>query len=232
MKSVLGGAMAFGFYALRIRPWLLSWGATPDEVVASLPGDDIVAEPRCSSTRAIEVAAGPEDVWPWLAQLGQGRGGLYSYESLENLLGCNIHNLDHIVPELQSIAPGDHIRLVPDDFKVDLAFEVTRCEPDHALVLKGPGTREEAFAQGFAYPSWAFVIHPHGTNRVRLIARWRSDFPPTPSGYLWWKYGIEPVHFLMERKMLKGIKVRAESFTAGTRHGEPMRVVPNAMADL
>jgi hypothetical protein len=93
---------------------------------------------------------------------------------------------------------------------VDLSFEVAVAEPYQALVLKAPGTPEEALAMGFAYPSWAFIIGRLGAGRVKLIARWRSDFAPTPSGYLWWKYGIEPVHFVMERKMLKGIKERAE----------------------
>jgi hypothetical protein len=218
VKSVLVAVMALGFYVSRIRPWLLSWGATQDELVAQLPGDDIVAEPRCSSTRAVEIAADPQDVWPWLAQLGQGRGGLYSYEWLENLFGCDIHNLDYIAPQLQRIAQGDRIRLVPEGFKVDLAFEVAEAEPNHALVLNGLGTREEAFVKGLPYPSWAFVIHPVAPNRVKLIIRWRSDFAPTPSGYLWSKYGIEPVHFLMERKMLKGIKERAETLRAKRNH--------------
>jgi hypothetical protein len=220
VKSVLGITMGLGFYALKIRPWLLSWGATRDEVVGPLLGDDIVPEPRCSSTRAVEIAADPDDVWPWLAQLGQGRGGLYSYEWLENLFGCDIHNLDHVAPELQGIAPGDHIRLVPGDFKVDLAFVVAHSRPGRALVLKGTGTPEEAFAKGLPYPSWAFIIHPVSKDRVRLIARWRSDFAPTPSGYLWSKYGIEPVHFWMERKMLKGIKQRAETLRDERQHAE------------
>jgi hypothetical protein len=216
-KSLLLGATGLVLYAAKVRPWLLSWGATPEDLADHLPGDDIVAAPRCTSTRAIDIAADPEDVWPWLAQLGQGRGGLYSYEWLENLFGCEIHNVDHVVPELQTIRPGDRVRLVPEDFKVDLAFEVADAVPDHALVLKGLGTRKQAFEMGFAYPSWAFVIKHLEGQKVKLIARWRSDFPPTPAAYIWWKYGIEPVHFLMERKMLKGIKQRAESLAERSR---------------
>jgi hypothetical protein len=116
-KSLFVGATSLVFYALKIRPWLLSWGATDEDLAARLPGDEVVAQPRCISTRAIEIVADPEDVWPWLAQLGQGRGGLYSYERLENLLGCDIHNLDHVASELQMIRPGDRIRLVPEDSK-------------------------------------------------------------------------------------------------------------------
>ncbi len=218
MKSLLRGfapaLIALVTYAVRIRPWLLTWGATRGEVAGPWPGDDIVPQPRCTSTRAITICADPQDVWPWLAQLGQGRGGLYSYERLENLFGCDIHNLDRVAPELQGIKVGDHIRLVPEDFKVDLVFEVAIALPNQALVLKGHGAAEEAIAQGFAYPSWAFVIEGIQPGSTRLIARWRSNFAPTPSGYLWWKYAIEPVHFAMERKMLKGIKQRAEALSA------------------
>jgi hypothetical protein len=197
-------------YAGALRPWFLRWGATGAEVAAELPGDDIVRVPRCASTRAIAIEATPEDVWPWLAQMGQGRGGLYSYEWIENLVGCDIHNADEVIPALQDIGVGDLIRLVPKEAPTELAFEVARADVNRALVLKGRGTREEAFAEGFGYPSWTFAIERVDPRRVRLIARWRCDFEPTLSGYLWWKYGIEPIHFVMERRMLKGIKKRAE----------------------
>jgi hypothetical protein len=217
-RRVLGAAIAALIYAVKIRPWFLTWGASQEEIAGTFPGDDIVPHPRCTSTRAISISADPEAVWPWLAQLGQGRGGLYSYEWLENLFGCDIHNVDRVVPELQAIHAGDRVRLVPEDFKIDLVFEVAIASPNEALVLKGVGTAEEALAEGFAYPSWAFVIECAERGRTKLIARWRSDFTPTPSGYFWWKYGIEPVHFLMERRMLKGIKLRAEGLTvAGGR---------------
>lgn len=78
-------------------------------------------------------------------------------------------------------------------------------------MLRGPGTPAEAFAAGMGFPSWAFVIRPAGPGRVRLIVRWRCEFEPTVRGFLAWKYGIEPVHFVMERKMLKNIKGRAEA---------------------
>lgn len=197
-------------YALAIRPWFLTWGATAEEAGAALPGDEIVAEPRTTCTRAIAIGADPEDVWPWLAQMGQGRGGMYSYEWLENLLGYDIHNVDRVVPELQQIEVGDPVRLGPEGATVDTTLEVAIADPGRALVLRGPGSRSEAFAAGMGFPSWAFVIEPLGRANVRLIARWRCDFEPTLSGYLMWKYGVEPVHFLMERRMLKVIKKLAE----------------------
>jgi hypothetical protein len=210
-KAAVAGA-AIGAGLVGMRPWFLRWGATDDEVAMTLPGDEIVDRPRTTSTRAIEIAADPPDVWPWLAQLGQGRGGLYSYEWLENLAGCRMVNADVVIPELQDVRVGDEIRLVPPGYRVDLAFEVAVLERDRALVLRAPGTREQAFAAGLPYPSWAFVIEPVEPGRVRLIVRWRADFVPNASGYLASKYGIEPVHFVMERKMLKGIKRRAERY--------------------
>jgi hypothetical protein len=85
-------------------------GTTLEERSARLPGDDIVPDPRCTSTRAITIDAPAEDVWPWIAQMGQGRAGMYSYELLENLFGCDMHNADRIVPALQAIVVGDRIR--------------------------------------------------------------------------------------------------------------------------
>jgi hypothetical protein len=216
MNRVVKVAMAAGLaagtsYPLLVRPWLLRWGATAAEFAEPLPGDDIVATPRTTSTRAITVEADPQDVWPWLAQMGQGRGGMYSYDFLENLFGYDIHTVDRIVPELQRITPGDRVRLGPENAKVDIFLEVALAEPNRVLVLRGPGTLGEALATGMGYPSWAFVLKPIAAHRVRLIVRWRCDFKPTVGGYLSWKYGIEPVHFVMERRMLKGIKRRAEA---------------------
>lgn len=229
-KAVNSAAIAVGVgltYALAIRPWLLTWGASAEEAGAALPGDEIVPEPRTISTRAIAIMADPEDVWPWLAQMGQGRAGMYSYDWLENLLGCDIHNVDRVVPELQRIEVGDPVRLGPEGGKVDTTLEVAIAESNRALVLRAPGTPQEAFAAGMGFPSWAFVIEPVGPGNVRLIARWRCDFEPRLSGYLTWKHGVEPVHFVMERKMLKRIKQLAERL-----HEEPLtgrsRAVPAA----
>jgi len=96
--------------------------------------------------------ADPEDVWPCLAQLGQGRGGLYSRQRIENLFGCRIENADRVIPEMQDVRVGDEVRLVPPDYRADLSFEVVVAEPNRALVLRGKGTREEALAKGMAFP--------------------------------------------------------------------------------
>src|SRR5699024_10096919 len=107
------------------------WGATPEEVDAVLPGDDILGPADLVATRAVEIQAPAEDVWPWLAQLGQGRGGFYSYDGLQSLLGLDIQNADDVVPEWQHIAPGDPVRLTEE-----VALVVEIAEPEHALVLR------------------------------------------------------------------------------------------------
>ena len=96
-----------------LRGWYSRWGATPAEVSAPMPGDELVPQPKIASTRAITIGAPPRDVWPWLAQIGRGRGGFYSYDALENLVRCDIHSADRIIPRLQQLPPGDLILLAP-----------------------------------------------------------------------------------------------------------------------
>ncbi len=213
-RAAVAGAAGLGAYLAFVRPWFRRWGATDEELERSLPGDDIVERPRTQQTHAITIDASTVHVWPWLLQMGQGRGGLYSYDRLENVFGCRLHSAERVLPELQHLAVGDTVRLVPEDYKVPLRFEVAQVDPPRTLVLKAPGSREEAFWNGLAYCSWAFVLDELDDGRTRLLARWRSDFDPTLPGLLRNKWGIEPVHFLMERKMLLGIKARAERTAA------------------
>ena len=101
-------------YLLAVRPWQLGWGATGEERAATLAGDDLIANPDLIATRAIPVGTSAEQVWPWIAQLGQGRGGFYSYDALENLVGCDIHSADRVVPEWQDLKVGDQVHLHPE----------------------------------------------------------------------------------------------------------------------
>jgi hypothetical protein len=119
-------------YLLAVRPWQLRWGATDQESDGSLPGDDLIANPDLTATRAITVHVAAEQVWPWIAQLGQGRGGFYSYDALENLVGCDIHSADQIVPEWQDINVGDQVKLHPE-----VGLDVAVVEQGRALVLRG-----------------------------------------------------------------------------------------------
>ena len=110
MKHRLGGvavvAAAGAVVAGVLRPRYLSWGASDEECAGALPGDELVPHADLAATRAVTIAATPEQVWPWIAQMGQGRGGLYSYDALENLVGCDMHSADRVVPEWQDVAVG------------------------------------------------------------------------------------------------------------------------------
>jgi hypothetical protein len=151
------------------------------------------------STRAITIQAPVSAVWPWLVQMGQGRGGLYTYERLENLAGCDMHNASRIIPEYQLLEVGDKVRLVPEGREP--YFVVSAIEPGRAIVLSGddPPT------------TWGFILEPVDENTTRLIVRWRQDYEPTFGNVLGWRVFTDPITFVMERKMLQGIKVRAEA---------------------
>jgi hypothetical protein len=179
----------------------LRWGATDDEVAAALPGDELVDHPDLVATRAITIRATADQVWPWLAQLGQGRGGLYSYDALENLVGCDMHSADRVLPEFQHPAVGDEFRLHPD-----VALQVALVEPGHALVLSGGVPMGEA-APPYDF-SWAFVLRGAPEGRTRLLVRERYGYTQ------WWSpllvEPVEMVSFLMSQRMLRGIRDRAE----------------------
>ncbi|MBL8679161.1 MAG: hypothetical protein JNK05_08335 [Myxococcales bacterium] len=176
------------------------WGATDEELTEPLPGDALVSAPRLQSTRAIDVAAPPERVWPWIAQMGHGKAGLYSYEQLENLIGCDIHNSSTLEPRWQNVAVGDRVGLGPEGYPFFVVKELVA--GSRLVLLAGGGEGEPA-------NSWAFVLRatPAGS---RLIVRSRYDYPATIGQRLLWRAITEPMHFVMERRMLLGIRDRAE----------------------
>ncbi len=188
-------------YLLLARSRHLRWGATEEEVDERLPGDDLIPDANLVATRAITIRAPAGRVWPWLAQLGQGRGGLYSYDFLENLVGCDIHSADRIVPEWQDIGVGDQVRLHPE---VPLAVAVI--DPGRSLVLRGGVPMGDTPAP-YDF-TWAFTLNdqPHAT--TRLLVRERYGYTQRWSVLL-----VEPVEaasFVMTQKMLRGIRDRAE----------------------
>jgi len=198
--AIFAGAVLI--YAQVVRPWLLAWGAKPAEAARTLPGDALLPEVPSSATRAITIDAPPEGVWPWIAQIGQGKGGFYSYAWLENLFGCRIANADEIHPEWQDVKIGDLVCLHP---KMP-GLPVTLVEQNRALVLGGDGIAERHIPP----VTWAFVVEPAAHNSTRLLIRWRSRTPPTLYDLTFNKYLLEPIHFMMERKMMLGIRKRAE----------------------
>ncbi len=210
LSFLAAGVAGVSVYALALRSWLLRWGATPDERSKNLPGDHLVMQANSSATRAITIGAPPERVWPWIVQIGQGRGGFYSYTWLENLVGCEIVNAETVHPEWQDLTPGDSIRLHP---KMP-GLPVIIAEKNRALVLGGGAIPEHRIPP----VSWAFVLEPAPGNAMRLIIRWRSHTPNTVYDLVFNKYLLEPIHFAMERKMMLGIRERAERPHPGGGH--------------
>jgi hypothetical protein len=218
ITPIMIGTTAIAAYVLRIRPWYMRWGATDAEVQGPQPGDDLVKHPRQMTTRSITINASAADVWPWLVQIGGGRGGFYSYDWLENLMGLDIHSADRILPEFQNLKVGD---ILPNEQETpDEGVMVAVMEPERALVLRGTIVPERPMKD---YPipyddsmpwwmdwTWAFILDPIDEKTKRLIARLRSDGKGLRI-MLAIHLLMEPSHFIMEHKMLMGIKQRAEA---------------------
>jgi hypothetical protein len=211
MTRNVAGATAVGAaaaaYVLVGRPLQLSWGATGDESAQSLSGDELIVHADLAATRAITIRASADRVWPWIAQLGQGRGGFYSYDLLENLVGCDIHSADRITPEWQHVEVGDEVRLAPE-----IGLVAAAVEPERSLVLRG------GVPLGSAQPpfdfTWAFALRDAPQETTRLLVRERYAYRRP-----WARLIVEPteaVSFVMSQKMLRGIRDRAERTTGGS----------------
>jgi hypothetical protein len=208
---VVGGVLVLGTLAASplLRRGYNRWGVDEDELTSVMPGDELVPDPDLGYTRGITVDAPAETVWPWVAQLGQGRGGFYSYDGLENLFRCDIHSADRVLPEHQHVAVGDVIRLAPGAAPT---FRVHAVDPPHALVLvsAGPaGGGPAGMHPEGTVVTWQWVLRPlDGGRRTRLLVRQRLTRPRAQR--LLWRL-VEPVGFVMERRTLLGIRERAGS---------------------
>ena len=192
---VLAGAFA-ALYQLVLRRPILTWGATEAEATSRLPGDELLEDADGVTTRAIGIAAPAASVWPWLAQIGPApRGGAYTYDWIENLLGLDMHSVDHVLPEFQHPRVGDTIGFGSNRMRVE------RVEPGHVLASRSEDGNWV----------WTFVLEEHD-GRTRLISRNRFRLPTLAAriGML----PMEPGSLVMERKMLRGIKRRAERLTS------------------
>ena len=183
------------------RPQQLRWGATDQESDGFLPGDDLIANPDLTATRAITVHTSAEQVWPWIAQLGQGRGGFYSYDVLENFVGCDIHSADQIVPEWQDITVGDQVRLHPE-----VGLAVAALERGRSLVLRG-GVPIGNTSPPYDF-TWAFVLQEQPDGTTRLLVRKLYAYTQRWAPFL--AEAVTVVSFVMSHKMLRGIRDRAE----------------------
>ncbi len=212
-ETLLGAAQVAGVLISSplIRTWYNRWGVTEEEARRPLPGDELVPLPQMGYTRAIVIHAPAAGVWQWLAQIGQGRGGLYSYDGLENLAGCNIHTVDRIIPELQELRVGDLVRMGPPGYP---CFSVVDVDPGRSLVLisADPKTEQavvyaEEMPKGYAIASWQFFLEPSGDDVTRLFTRQRLAYNQGMEAV--WRI-TESITFVMERKMLLSIRQRAE----------------------
>jgi hypothetical protein len=169
-----------------------------------LPGDEFVPVANYRIDHAVTINAPPESVWPWLVQIGQDRGGFYSYSRLENAVGARVKNAERMIPEWQQRRVGDLVRAVPRDwmggrFGENIGWRVLQVIPGRALVLEGWG---------------AFVLMPANAGTTRLLIRTRGEGRPTLGALAAAPFGLlvfEPAHFIMQRRMLLGIKERAEN---------------------
>jgi hypothetical protein len=185
------------YYALLRRP-ILTWGATEAEAASRLPGDELLEDADGISTRAIEIDAPAADVWPWLAQMGPSpRGGAYTYDWIENLLGLNMHSADRVLPEFQHPEIGEVIGFGSNRMRLE------QVNPEHVLAWRSEDGNWV----------WTFVLVEHDGN-TRLISRNRFRLPTLAAriGTL----PMEPGSLVMERKMLRGIKQRAEQLASAT----------------
>jgi hypothetical protein len=207
---VAGTAVAAGLgalaYPLFFRRWCLTWGARPDEVSRKLPGDELLTEPGIISTRAVGVDAPASSIWPWLVQMGPGRGGAYTYDWIENLFGLGMHSVGEILPQYQDLQVGDAQRLG----KRGPLLRVAVLEAERSLVLRSDDGNWV----------WAFSLVPEKTG-TRLISR---NLIATPGAALPVRLlnllVMEPGSLIMERKMLLGIKQRAEGLARQAK-GQP-----------
>jgi hypothetical protein len=211
--AALGLGLAAGVsYATRVRPWLLNWGATWDESDCHLTGDEFAPDCQYRATRAVTIHAPVEYVWQWLVQIGQDRGGFYSYSWLENLFFADMRNADRIVPEFQERHLGDTVWLAnPKRYGGRGRMIVIALEPYRDMALVMPGDADRILAGEYAvYGCWSFHLRPIDAHHTRFLVRSRSgnysSFPQMVFDFL----VFDPAHFMMERKMLLGIKERAE----------------------
>jgi hypothetical protein len=188
-SSMALALVVLGLYLSVVAPWQHRWGATRDEVARPLPGEHLL-DATHSTTRAITIEASPEKVWSWLAQIGYGRAGWYSYDWIDN---DGKPSATRVLPDLQQPAPDDEIPMTPT-----MSFTVIEAVPPHHLLLRGG---DES--------TWCLTLY-RADSGTRLVSRFRSTWSLTPASAFWLLIA-DPGFFIMERKMLKGIKLRAES---------------------
>jgi len=183
-------------YPVFFRRRCLTWGARPDEVARKLPGDELLPGAGIVATRAITIDAPPAAIWPWLVQMGSGRGGVYTYDWIENLFGLDMHSTRRVLPQYQDVKVGDEFPLGPGR----PAMRVAVFDPERTFTLR--------FADG----NWVWIFELSAEDgHTRLISRNRITAAGAWPARLFSMLVMEPGSLIMERKMLLGIKERAEN---------------------
>jgi hypothetical protein len=201
------GAIAVMAYLRRVEAWSRTWGATADEIAAALPIDDLVVAGAPATTRAITVRAPIEDVWEWLVQIGQDRAGFYSYTRLENLVGARMQNADAVHADWQQRARGDTIWLAdPARWGTRGRQVVALVDPPRALVMTSPDDFDRLERGERAHAAWGFFLVPSGDRSTRFVVR--SSGGPVGA------HVFDGIHFLMEQRMMRGLRDRAEAATS------------------
>ena len=189
------------------------WGLTKNSAQRFFIGDHIIVEPKSSFVHAVDINAPLEYVWPWMAQIGQGRGGFYSYEMLENLFGLNIFNADTILPQFQNPKVGDLIPFSPND-----AYPLVICDEGRAMAIEHCYDFDErsvydpwvSTPKNYLHLSWLWYVEPLSERRSRFYSRNRVTYGNSLRNKLMFGPLAEPIVFAMDRKMCLGIKKRAE----------------------
>ena len=210
----VGGAGLIGVHILLLpilRSYRTRWGATEEETNAVFPGDELVRNPKLRMTWGITIDAPIEDVWPWVVQMGQGRGGFYTYQFLENIAGCQIFNADRILPEHQLVPPA--VSLAPEmPMKVALHqegqyFFLHSFMDMETMEIVDP--HQASLPEKFMNLGWGFYLHEKSENRTRFLSRWMVDHDPSLLNKIAVNIFLEPIGFVMGRKMLIGTRQRA-----------------------
>jgi hypothetical protein len=190
--AIAAGAMLAAAYQRLLRARVLNWGATPDEVAARIPGDELLEDAEVVATRAITVDAPPEAIWPWLVQMGVGRGGAYTYDWIERLFGLDIRSADRIIPELQDLHEGDVLPMRPND----PGMRIEILDPNRAMASR---SEDGSWVWSFALVADNGSTRLISRNRMRVHGAQRIGMAAMEVGSL-----------VMERKMLQGIRQRAQ----------------------
>ncbi len=206
-------AILLAVYVAVLRPWHLRWGTTETEASQILPGDDLLEGRLHQVTHAVTINAPPEKIWPWLMQMGQDRGGFYSYTPLENMIGADMPEVHRLRSAWYAREPGEIVWFAnPKRFHGQGKMIAALVDPPRAfvMVMSDDWQKISAGARG-TEGSWGFVLVPIDAGHTRLIARQRSAPSPSLKARLAGSVIWEPAHFFMERKMLLTIKRLAET---------------------